>query len=169
MALSEGTVSRMAKNDRWRQLRGLPEGLGTTLHYLWRRRVTVDYPERQRPVSERFRGLHILDRHDNGLERCVGCELCQAACPAHCITVEAAENPPDHPFSPGERYGYRYEIDLLRCIFCGFCEEACPTGAIQLTPRHDLVGFSRQDFQVDREWLLVPDPRTETAPGEGAR
>ncbi len=136
----------------------LSRGLGTTWGYLFRPRATVDYPERERPVAERFRGLHVLDRHDNGLEKCVGCELCQAACPAHCITVEAAENAPEHPTSPGERYAWRYEIDLLRCIFCGYCEEACPTGAIQLTPRHELVGFDRRDFQVDKRWLVVPEP-----------
>lgn len=151
----------------WGALAALGRGLGTTFGYLWKPRATVDYPERQRPVPERFRGLHILDRHDDGLEKCVGCELCQIACPAHCITVEAAENPPDAPVSPGERYGYRYEIDLLRCIFCGFCEEACPTGAIQLTPRHDLVGFSREEFVVDRQWLLVPGPNA-VAPASGA-
>ncbi len=140
------------------QVRSLGRGLATTFGYLFRPRVTVDYPERERPVPERFRGLHILDRHDAGLEKCVGCELCQAACPAHCITVEAAENPPDAPVSPGERYAWRYEIDLLRCIFCGMCEEACPTGAIQLTPRHDFVAFRREDFLVDKRWLTVPDP-----------
>ena len=145
------------------RVRALGKGLGTTFGYLFKPRATVDYPEKERPVPERFRGLHILDRYDDGLEKCVGCELCQAACPAHCITVEAAENAVDAPHSPGERYAWRYEIDLLRCIFCGFCEEACPTGAIQLTPRHDLVGYSRQDFEVDKRWLTVPPPQ-EVAP-----
>ena len=146
-------------------LAALGRGLGTTLSYLFRPRVTVDYPEKERQVPERFRGLHILDRHEDGLEKCVGCELCQAACPAHCITVEAAENPEDAPRSPGERYAWRYEIDLLRCIFCGYCEEACPTGAIQLTPRHDLVGFQRETFLVDKRWLTVPAPEGEAAAG----
>ncbi len=146
----------------------LGRGLGTTFGYLFRPRPTVDYPEKERPVPERFRGLHILDRQDDGLEKCVGCELCQAACPAHCITVEAAENAPEKPNSPGERYAWRYEIDLLRCIFCGFCEEACPTGAIQLTPRHDLVGWHRNDFMVDKRWLTVPDPAAVAPEAAGA-
>lgn len=146
----------------------LGRGLGTTFGYLFKPRVTVDYPEKQRPVAERFRGLHILDRQDDGLEKCVGCELCQAACPAHCITVEAAENSESSPNSPGERYAWRYEIDLLRCIFCGYCEEACPTGAIQLTPRHDLIGYSRAEFEVDKRWLTVPDPRAVGPAGQAA-
>jgi NADH-quinone oxidoreductase subunit I len=138
---------------------GLVKGLATTLRYLRRPRATVDYPARERSYPERFRGLHILDRDaETGLERCVGCELCAAACPAHCITVEAAENPAGAPRSAGERYAWRYEIDLLRCIFCGFCEEACPEDAIQLTPRHDLLGDRREDFLVGKDWLTVPRP-----------
>jgi NADH-quinone oxidoreductase subunit I len=139
----------------------LAKGLATTFRYLFRPRATVDYPSRERVYPERFRGLHILDRDEQGLERCVGCELCAAACPAHCITVEAAENPVGAPYSPGERYAWRYEIDLLRCIFCGFCEEACPEDAIQLTPRHDLLGTSRADFVVGKDWLTVPAPGGE--------
>ncbi|HVB10910.1 MAG TPA: NADH-quinone oxidoreductase subunit I [Bacillota bacterium] len=138
---------------------GLIKGLATTLRYLGKPRATVDYPAKEREYPERFRGLHILDRDaDTGLERCVGCELCAAACPAHCITVEAAENPVGAPYSAGERFAWRYEIDLLRCIFCGFCEEACPEDAIQLTPRHDLLSNRRSDFLVGKDWLTVNKP-----------
>jgi len=140
-------------------VKALFTGLATTMKFFVRRPETVEYPEVKRAIPVGARGRHQLRRHEDGLERCIGCELCAAACPAAAIRVVAAENDPEHPVSPGERYAAVYEIDLLRCIFCGFCEEACPTGAIQLTPRHDLVGFSRKDFLVDRDWLLVPDVR----------
>src|SRR5207247_2106385 len=90
--------------------------------------------------------LHILTRHADGLQRCVGCELCAVACPADAIFVQAAENDPDHPVSHGERYAERYEINMLRCIFCGMCEEACPEDAIYLEKDYELSDYDRDAF-----------------------
>jgi NADH-quinone oxidoreductase subunit I len=100
--------------------------------------VTVQDPEEKRPVRSRFRGRHVLKRYDNGLEKCIGCSLCEAACPADAIFVESAENTDDARYSPGERYASTYQINMLRCIFCGFCEDACPTEAIVLGDNYEL-------------------------------
>lgn len=139
-------------------LRAIAKGLGTTLKMFFRKKVTYEYPETQKPRSARFRGLHTLRMYENGLEMCVGCELCQVACPANAITVIGAENDPNHPHSPGERYGYQYQVDLLRCIFCGLCEEACPTDCLHLTQDFELASWSRAESVWQKEKLVAQQP-----------
>ena len=105
-------------------------GFKLTLEHLGRPPVTRQYPEEKRPKQPRQHGRHVLNRYEDGMEKCIGCELCAGVCPADCIYVRGLDNPPDHPVSPGERYGYVYEINFLRCIHCDLCVEACPTEAI---------------------------------------
>src|SRR5690625_4986994 len=134
--------------------KALAVGMGTTLRMLFRRKKTIKYPHEKPVRSERFRGRHELRRYDNGLEMCIGCELCQVACPADAITVMATENDPARPNSPGERYAYTYEIDMLRCIFCGLCEEACPTDALHLTQEYELADYTRESLIFGRDRLV---------------
>ena len=108
------------------------KGFAVTFRQIFKKPITQQYPEYKRPVYPRFRGRHRLWRHENGLEKCVGCSLCAAACPADCIRVVADENTADNRVSPGERYARIDEINLSRCIFCGYCELACPFDAITL-------------------------------------
>ena len=133
----------------------LGQGLGVTLENLFRKPFTVQYPDEKLEMFPRFRGLHILTRHEDGLERCVGCELCAVACPADAIFVEAAENTDEKRFSPGERYASTYEINMLRCIFCGFCEDACPTEAIVLESNYELSFTDRDSSIYTKDELLV--------------
>ncbi len=141
-------------------VRNILRSLKVTLSHLFAPKVTVQYPDEPVPVPQRFRGRHILRRWDDGLERCIACHLCSAACPADAITVIAEDNPRDNPVSHGERYAKVYQIDLLRCIFCGYCEDACPVNAIVLGSGFEISGYRREDFIVNKEDLLEPHPHS---------
>jgi len=133
----------------------LATGLKTTLGEFFSPAVTLEYPEDKSPRSERYRGRHYLRRYENGLERCIGCELCAAACPVGCILVIAAENTAENRVSAGERYAAVYEINLSRCIFCGYCELACPFDAITLGNEFEISEYSRDDLIYTKDMLLA--------------
>jgi NADH-quinone oxidoreductase subunit I len=151
-----------ALRSAWRAFRETARGLKTTLGRIPEGVVTMQYPEEKTPVYPRFRGRHKLHRfEDTGLEKCVGCSLCAAACPADCIRVVAAENTPENRVSPGERYAAVYEINLSRSIFCGYCEVACPFDAITMGHDYELSSYDRSDLIFTKEMLLAePIERT---------
>jgi NADH-quinone oxidoreductase subunit I len=130
------------------------KGMATTLRHFFKPPVTIEYPEIKRPVRNRFKGRHYLEHYDNGLEKCIGCALCAAACPADAIFVEASENTDEQRYSPGERYASTYEINMLRCIYCGYCEDACPTEAIVLGHDYEMSFFDRAGAIYTKEMLL---------------
>lgn len=127
----------------------LIQGLRLTGRYLFARKVTVQYPEEKTPQSPRFRGLHALRRYPNGEERCIGCKLCEAVCPALAITIDT------EPRDDGSRRTTRYDIDLFKCIYCGFCEESCPVDSIVETRVYEFHFEDRADRVVNKEQLLA--------------
>ena len=136
---------------------GFLDGFKVTFKTLFDKRVTTEYPNEKRPKPERFHGRHVLNRYEDGMEKCIGCELCAGVCPARCIYVRGADNPPDAPVSPGERFGFVYEINYLRCIHCDLCVEACPTEAITETKLFEFSFTDRKDAIYTRDELLVGD------------
>jgi NADH-quinone oxidoreductase subunit I len=140
----------------WRTFVETLRGLGTTFGRFRETPTTVQYPEQKTPVYPRFRGRHKLHKfEDTGLEKCVGCSLCAAACPSDCIRVVAAENTEENRISAGERYAAVYEINLSRCIFCGYCEVACPFDAITMGHEYELSDYDRTDLIFTKEMLLA--------------
>ncbi len=142
-------------------------GFAVTLRQVFKPRLTTDYPNEKRAKPPRLHGRHVLNRYEDGMEKCIGCELCAGVCPAKCIYVRGADNPPDDPISPGERYGFVYEINYLRCIHCDLCVEACPTGAITETKLFEFSFANRNDAIYTKDQLLVDDDgRAQRQPWE---
>ncbi|MGD8215732.1 NADH-quinone oxidoreductase subunit NuoI [Aestuariimicrobium sp. Y1814] len=132
-------------------------GFGITFKTMFRKTFTQNYPHKgEKVTAPRFHGRHQLNRWPDGLEKCVGCELCAWACPADAIYVEGADNTEEARFSPGERYGHVYQINYLRCIFCGLCIEACPTRALTMTNEFKLANTSRESLIYTKDELLAP-------------
>ncbi|HUY59732.1 MAG TPA: NADH-quinone oxidoreductase subunit NuoI [Solirubrobacteraceae bacterium] len=147
---------RSAAASTYRSFGETLRGMKTTLARVVEGPLTIQYPEEKTPVYPRFRGRHKLHRfEDSGLEKCVGCSLCAAACPADCIRVVAAENTPETRVSAGERYAAVYEINLSRCIFCGYCEIACPFDAITMGHDYEMSDYTRSDLIFTKEMLLA--------------
>ena len=142
-------------------------GFGVTFRTMFRKTFTQGYPEKGKVkvTAPRFHGRHQLNRWPDGLEKCVGCELCAWACPADAIFVEGGDNTDDERYSPGERYGKVYQINYLRCIFCGYCIQACPTRALTMTNDFEIAGPTREGLIYEKQDLLAPmDEKMLAAP-----
>lgn len=138
------------------------KGMAITFSHMFKKKPTIKYPEETRTFSPVWRGLQILNRDEEGRERCTACGLCAVACPAEAITMEAAERKPgEENLYREEKYAARYEINMLRCIFCGLCEEACPKDAIYLTETFTPSNYARKSLVYSKEDLLIPNPKTE--------
>ena len=136
-------------------LKDILTGMSITGRYLFKPKITVQYPDEKTPLSNRFRGLHALRRYENGEERCIACKLCEAVCPAMAITIESDQR------EDGSRRTTRYDIDLTKCIFCGFCEESCPVDSIVETHIFEYHGEKRGDLYFTKEMLLAVGDRYE--------
>jgi NADH-quinone oxidoreductase subunit I len=149
-------MSFMDRTARTIFLSELVSGLALTFRYMFRPKVTLNYPYEKGPLSPRFRGEHALRRYPNGEERCIACKLCEAICPALAITIEA------EPREDGSRRATRYDIDMVKCIYCGYCQEACPVDAIVEGPNFEFSTETREELLYDKEKLLANGDRWET-------
>ena len=134
----------------------LLQGMAMTLRYMFKPKVTLNYPFEKGPLSPRFRGEHALRRYPNGEERCIACKLCEAVCPPQAITIEA------EPRADGSRRTTRYDIDMVKCIYCGFCEEACPVDAIVEGPNYEFARETREELMYNKDKLLANGDIWET-------
>ena len=138
------------------------KGMLITFSHIFKKKATINYPEQKRPFSPVFRGLQVLNRDEEGRERCTACGLCAVACPAEAITMEGAERKPgEENLYREEKYAAVYEINMLRCIFCGYCEEACPKDAIYLSETFAPSNYQRKGFIYGKDDLLIPNPLTQ--------
>ena len=144
----------------------IAKGMGITFKEMLQPAITEAYPDGPAQLQERYRGAHVLQRDENGLEKCVACFLCAAACPADCIYIEAAENTEQKRFSGGERYAAVYNIDYNRCIFCGYCVEACPTDAITHGHGFELASYNTSTLIYRKEQMLVKLPEGGAPPSQ---
>lgn len=155
----------MAKiNEIIESAAAIAKGMGVTFREMLQPTLTEDYPDSPPQFQERYRGVHVLQRDENGLEKCVACFLCSAACPANCIYIEAAENTDTTRISGGERYARVYNIDYNRCIFCGYCVEACPTDAITHGHGFEIASYHTSTLVYRKEQLLAPIPEGAKPP-----
>src|SRR5919206_1408921 len=136
----------------------IAKGMGITFREMMQPALTENYPDTPPNFQERYRGVHVLQRDEHGLEKCVACFLCAAACPSNCIYIEAAENTDTVRISGGERYAHVYNIDYNRCIFCGYCVEACPTDAITHGHAFEIASFNTSTLIKRKEDMLVQIP-----------
>ena len=144
-------VQRIKRVFMWEIVRGF----ALTFMYMFRRKVTLNYPYEKGPISPRFRGEHALRRYANGEERCIACKLCEAICPAQAITIEAEAR------ADGSRRTTRYDIDMTKCIYCGFCQEACPVDAIVEGPNFEFAAETREELFYNKDKLLANGDRWE--------
>jgi NADH-quinone oxidoreductase subunit I len=142
----------------WRTASALAKGMTVTFRHMFRPPVTENYPDEAPHFEARYRGVHVLQRDENGMEKCVACFLCAAACPANCIYIEAAENAAAERISAGDRYAKVYNIDYNRCIFCGYCVEACPTDAITHGHKFEIASYDTTSLIYRKEQLLTEVP-----------
>lgn len=149
MALFDHTARSFFLSEMW-------VGLRLTLKYMFKKKVTINYPYEKGPISARFRGEHALRRYPNGEERCIACKLCEAICPAQAITIEAEAR------EDGSRRTTRYDIDMTKCIYCGFCEEACPVDAIVEGPNFEFATETHEELLYDKNKLLANGEKWET-------
>src|SRR5271170_2889734 len=146
------------------------KGMSVTMKEMMSPTVTENYPDEPPKLEQRYRGVHELQRDENGMEKCVACFLCAAACPAHCIYIEAAENNAAQRISASDRYASVYNIDYSRCIFCGYCVESCPTDAITHGHGFELATYDIHSLIYRKEKLLEPNPakRSQKSPAQAA-